>query len=224
MKTLLAVARPARPAAVAGAGDVRAFLRGRSRIKWVSEADEGIYDAMNKGIRMTTGEIIGTLNADDYYASDDVLAEVRSVMADPEVDGCYADLDYIEADNPARVVRAWRSCAYRKGLFRQGWMPAHPTFFVRKSVYEKWGLFDLRYRLAADFELTMRFIEVAGIRTRYVPRVWVKMRVGGATNGKIRNILRGNWESFLACWKNGIRVPPWFVLHKILSRLPQFFQ
>ncbi len=193
-----------------------------ANVRLVSEPDQGIYDAMNKGITLAIGDVVGTLNADDFYAADDVLAEVHQVMENPQIDACYADLDYVDAQNSNRIVRAWRSRSFRPGLFRAGWMPAHPTFFVRKQVYAQWGTFDPAFKLAADFELTMRFFEVGKIRARYVPHVWVKMRMGGATNRSLRNVLVGNWESYRACQKNGLRVTPFFMIRKVLSRLPQF--
>ena len=188
----------------------------------LSEPDHGVYDAMNKGLALASGEVVGFLNADDVYMHQDVLAKVSVIMADPAVDACYADLIYVDREQASRVVRRWKSSDYVPGLFEKGWMPAHPTFFVRKSVYVKFGGFDLRYRLQADFDLALRFIKVHGIQTRYVPEVWVRMRVGGMSNSSIRNIIRGNIESYLACRTNGLSIPPWFILAKVLSRIRQF--
>ncbi len=189
----------------------------------VSEPDRGIYDAMNKGIKAAQGEAIGTLNADDFYANDTVLSQVADAFRDPSVDACYSDLVYVAADDPGRVLRYWRSCDYRPGLFLWGWMPAHPTFFVRRRVYDQHGLFDTRLKLQADFELTMRFMELRRIKTMYVPRTWVRMRTGGASNRSIKNVLRGNWESYTACRRHGLGVTPLFMVAKVASRLPQFF-
>ncbi len=189
---------------------------------WVSEKDTGVYDAMNKGIALATGEIIGFLNADDIYMQPDVLSRVVAVMSDPKVDACYADLIYVNRKQTDRVVRFWKSRDFVPGLFEKGWMPAHPTFYVRKSVYQKFGGFDLRYRLQADFELALRFIAIHGIQTCYVPEIWIRMRTGGMSNNSIRNILRGNLEAYSACRANGLRVPPWFILTKIIFRLPQY--
>jgi glycosyltransferase involved in cell wall biosynthesis len=191
--------------------------------RYVSEPDSGIYDAMNKGIGMATGNIVGTLNADDFYADDGVLAEVARVFADPAVDACYADLVYVAQNDPNKTLRYWKSRNFKPGMFRYGWMPAHPTFFVRKSVYEKYGGYDLGYKLAADFELTMRFMETHAISTHYVPQTWIKMRMGGATNRSIWNVIKGNMESYKACRRNGLKVSPLFPLIKVLSRIPQFF-
>ncbi len=191
--------------------------------QWISEPDQGIYDAMNKGLALATGEVIGFLNADDIYSSDDVLQQVAAVFEDSTIDGCYADLVYVDAINTQKIIRYWKSRSFKPGMFKRGWMPPHPTFFVRKSVYEKYGRFDLDYKLAADFELTMRFMETHAINTCYVPRTWIRMRMGGATNKSIWNVIKGNVESYRACHKNGLKVSPLFPLIKVISRIPQFF-
>lgn len=190
----------------------------------VSGPDKGIYDAMNKGIALASGEVIGFLNSDDFFASTGELECVAKAFADPAIEACHADLVYVARHHPEQVVRYWKSNEYRHGLFRTGWMPAHPTFYVRRAIYEKFGGFDLEFRLQADFELAMRLMEVHRIRSVYIPRVLVKMRVGGATNNSLGNILQGNLEAYRACRKNGLPVTPLFMLRKILSRIPQFFR
>jgi glycosyltransferase involved in cell wall biosynthesis len=191
--------------------------------RYVSEPDKGIYDAMNKGISMVTGDIVGTLNADDFYADDNVLTEVARVFDNPEVDACYADLVYVDQSDTSRISRYWKSRPFRVGLFKHGWMPAHPTFFVRKHLYEELGDFDLDYKLQSDFELTMRFLEIYRIKAVYIPRIMVKMRIGGASNQSIRNIMSGNLEAYKACKKNHLSISPIFNILKIFSRIPQFF-
>ncbi|NOZ09505.1 MAG: glycosyltransferase [Gammaproteobacteria bacterium] len=191
---------------------------------WKSEPDDGIYDAMNKGIELATGEVVGTLNADDVYNHDNVLTTVSQGFEDGRLEACYADLVYVDPQDMDQVSRYWRSCDYRPGLFERGWIPAHPTFFVRRSVYESLGSFDLQYRLHADTELTLRFLAVAGICSRYYPEIWVRMRTGGATNRSIGNILRGNLESYRACKAHGLKVTPLYFPIKFLSRLPQFIR
>jgi glycosyltransferase involved in cell wall biosynthesis len=197
---------------------------GRRVSKWVSEPDRGIYDAMNKGISMATGDVVGILNADDVYADATVIEQVAKVFSDVEIDACYADLVYVDQNDPSRIIRYWKSCIFKDGLFRKGWMPAHPTFFVRRSIYEKFGGFDLEFPRQADFELTMRFMAVRKIATVYVPKVWVRMRMGGVSNSSIRGILKGNIEAYRACLKNGIQVSLWFIPRKMISRIPQFFR
>lgn len=198
----------------------------RSRIKiFVSEPDKGIYDAMNKGLALVTGDIVGTLNSDDVYEHDRVLAHVGCAFRETGAEISYGDLVYVRKDDPGRVVRYWRSGAFRPGRFQAGWMPAHPTFFVRKEVYERYGTFNSELRLAADFELTMRLIECKRVSWTYIPEIMVRMRMGGATNRSIRNVLAGNLESYHACRINNLKVfLPWFVARKVLSRIPQFFQ
>lgn len=191
----------------------------------VSEPDKGIYDAMNKGIGHATGDIIGTLNADDWYACSGVLNRVAEAFKhDSKLEAVYGDLVYVAKDDPVRVIRYWKSRPYRDGLFENGWMPAHPTFFVRSDVYQRYGLFDLDFSIQSDFELTMRFMAVNKIKTRYLPGVMVRMRMGGVTNNSIKNVIDGNIEAYRACLKNGLDVSPLFILRKMLSRVPQFFR
>ena len=189
----------------------------------VSEPDRGVYDAMNKGIALASGEVVGFLNSDDMYADQAVLSDVAAAFARPEVIACYGYLVYVDAEDTQRVVRYWKSRPYVPGLCVTGWMPAHPTFFVRRSTLQRVGGFDLRYRLQADYELSLRLFEVHKIVAQYIPRVMVRMRRGGMSNNSVVNVIKGNLEAYRACRHNGIKVPPWFMLRKIFSRLPQFF-
>ena len=205
-------------------GTLSVIHRHMDKIKrFISEPDKGIYDAMNKGIRLAGGDVIGFLNADDIYADNSVLEKVAGVFDDSAVDACYADLVYVSKDDLNKVIRYWKSREYQEGLFRKGWMPAHPTFFVRKAVYDKYGGFDLDFKFQSDFDLTMRFLEVYKIKAVYIPEIFVKMRVGGATNRSPINIIKGNIEAYRACKKNGLNVSLFFIVRKILSRIPQFF-
>ena len=190
--------------------------------RFVSEPDRGVDDAMNKGLRMATGDVVGFLNADDVYANPDVLARVAETMADPSLDACYADLVYVDAKDETRIVRDWRSRDHAPGLCLTGWMPAHPTFFARREVYAADGGFDLEFRLQADYELMVRLFEKRHIRARHVGERWVRMRTGGMSNNSWRNIARGNIEAYRACRKNGFPVTPFFIVRKIASRVPQF--
>jgi glycosyltransferase involved in cell wall biosynthesis len=188
----------------------------------VSEPDHGIYYAMNKGLKLVSGDVVGFLNADDVYADNDALPRVAGVFADPTIYGCYADLIYVDQNDLDRVVRYWKSCVYRDDLFRRGWMPPHPTFYVRRSVYEELGEYDLEFKIQADFELMLRFLWRHHINVAYIPTVLVKMRVGGTSN-RLSNVLRGNIEAWRGCRKNGLNVGPHFIAMKILSRIPQYF-
>lgn len=193
---------------------------------FLSEPDKGIYDAMNKGIGMASGDIIGLLNADDVYVDDSILSQVATVFLDKTIDACYADLVYVKEFDSSKVVRYWKSRDYFPGLFERGWMPAHPTFFVRREVYEKYGAFDLSYLKQADFELTMRYLAVEQIHASYIPKVWVKMRLGGASNRSILKAIYANLEAYRACKKHQltVSVAPWFIFKKIASRIPQFYR
>lgn len=189
----------------------------------ISEPDRGIYDAMNKGIRVATGEIVGFLNADDVYDNPGVLKQIAAAFADPGVDATYADLLYVYPDDTTRVVRYWRSGEYMPGAFLRGWVPAHPTFYVRRALLERYGYFKCEHRLAADFELMLRLIVRHHIRLRYIPSIQVRMRTGGATNQNLRNVVRQNLEILRAFGENGVAPPnPMvFVARKTLAKLGQ---
>lgn len=189
----------------------------------VSEPDAGIYDAMNKGVVAATGEVVGILNSDDFYADERVLADVAAAF-DDHVDGVYANLVYVDRDNPDKVTRTWKSKPYQPGLFRKGWMPAHPTFFVRKSCYDAHGLYNTELRSAADYELMLRFIEKEGIRVKFLDRLITKMRVGGESNVSLKNRIRANKEDRRAWRMNGLS-PAWYTLYlKPVSKLGQFLR
>jgi glycosyltransferase involved in cell wall biosynthesis len=197
--------------------------RGKHVARLISEPDRGIYDAMNKGIRISSGEVIGFINSDDFLASPDVIAKVARAFGDPSIDACYGDLCYVKPDDVASVVRYWRSSAFSPGLFLRGWCPPHPTLYVRRRVYERFGEFDLRYRIAADAELMMRFLEVHRINALYLPEVLVHMRIGGITNRSVGNVMRQNLEIWRALKDHGLRPSvSSFVAGKLLSRGKQF--
>jgi glycosyltransferase involved in cell wall biosynthesis len=193
-------------------------------LRVISERDGGIYDAMNKGIRLATGEIIGLINADDVLAHAGVLAQINSVFVNnPDLMGCYADLVYVDRDTPDRIVRHWQSGPFAPGLFARGWVPPHPTLYLRREVYERVGDFDLTYRLAADFELMLRIFEVQRLPMLHVSGVWVRMRLGGATSQGWRNVLAGNREIAAALRRHRIGWVPFTQTCRMLRRVPQFF-
>lgn len=187
----------------------------------VSERDNGIYDAMNKGLRLARGEVVGFLNADDLYAHAHVLSRIAAVMADPTIEACFADVVYVDQDDPRHIRRWWRSGPRRASAIASGWIPAHPTVYARRSIYERFGAFDTRYRLAADHECLSRFLHRHRIRTAYVPEVWVKMRVGGATNASWHNIVQQNREILSGMSANHIPISPLLPIWKILDRIRQ---
>lgn len=191
--------------------------------KLVSERDHGIYDAMNKGIAMATGDVIGFLNADDFYAAPDVLMQVAKVFEERPINACYGDLCYVKQANTQNIVRYWRSSDFKSGLFFSGWCPPHPTFFVRKSIYERFGGFDLDYKIAADMELMIRFLVVHRVKSCYLPRILVKMRMGGTTNRSVRNVIKQNCEIWQAFKKHSLRPSlAQFISGKLLLRGKQF--
>ena len=190
----------------------------------ISEKDNGIYDAMNKGIARVTGDIVGILNSDDFYFDNKVLSRVANVFQTTGCDALYGDLLYVDQVDTDKVIRYWKSGHYRPGAFKWGWMPPHPTFFVRRELYEKWGCFDLRLKTSADYELMLRFIHKHQIRLEYIPTLLVKMRMGGVSNISVSNRLKANAEDKLAWSINNLR-PFWFTLYlKPLKKLTQFIK
>ena len=190
--------------------------------KFISESDKGIYDAMNKGIKLASGEIIGILNSDDIYARDSVVEIVAKAMTEKRVDACYSDLVYVDRINADRIVRYWKSCEYREGLFKKGWMPPHPTFFAKRCVYEKYGYFDLSLPIALDYEILFRFMEKSKIKTCYIPEAMIRMRSGGFSNKNILNVIKQNIMIMKILRENKISVSPLFFYSKITEKLKQF--
>lgn len=187
-----------------------------------SEPDKGIYDAMNKGLARATGEIIGFLNSDDFYADSTALEKIASAFEDESVEACFGDLIYITQDN-RREVRYWKSKPFVAKDFEKGWAPAHPTFYVRKSTLKRFGGFDLSFKLAADFDFMMRYLEVGKVRSVYIPFVLVRMRLGGASNQSWLNIFRQNKEIYSSMNKNGFKFNFLkFWIFKIINRLKQY--
>lgn len=189
--------------------------------KIISEPDNGTYDAMNKGIKLSTGDVIGFLNADDFYSNNNVISLVAEIFNNHNVDAVYGDLEYV--NNRLQTIRYWGSKNYEKGLFSKGWHPPHPTFFVKKKIYERYGFFNLNYKIAADYELMLRFIERYKISVYYIPEVLVKMRIGGKSNKNLINILKANIECYKAWNENGLSVSPFIILRKPLSKLKQLY-
>jgi glycosyltransferase involved in cell wall biosynthesis len=187
-----------------------------------SEPDKGIYDAMNKGLSRATGEVIGFLNSDDFYADATVLDKVAAVFEDESVEACFADLVYVTPDK-SRLARYWKSKPFSRGDFARGWCPAHPTFYIRKSALDRLGMFDLSFKLAADVDFMMRYLESGAIKSVYIPHVFVRMRLGGATNQSWGNVWKQNREIFVALKKNSIPFRPLvFWAQKIFSRACQY--
>lgn len=202
------------------------LLRARSDQLGVllSEPDRGIYDALNKGIARASGDVVGFLHADDVYADQDVLANIARTFADPAVCAVYGDLQYVRKADTATVVRHWRSQPYQRGLLQRGWMPPHPTLYVRRDWYQRIGGFDTRYRIAADYHSILRLFSQPDFQAVYLPRVLVKMRLGGASNRSLKAMLRKSREDWDALRRagfgplGGVSALAW----KNLSKLKQF--
>lgn len=189
---------------------------------WVSEKDEGIYDAMNKGLNMASGELIGFLHADDFYASYDVIKDVVEMIETENAEACYADLQYVQRNDMENVVRKWKSGSYKSGEFLNGWMPPHPTLFVKKEIYDRYGGFKTELGTAADYELMLRFIHKHEIRLAYLQETIIKMRTGGESNASVINRLKANQNDRKAWKVNGLKPRLYTLWLKPLRKIGQF--
>jgi glycosyltransferase involved in cell wall biosynthesis len=187
----------------------------------VSEPDHGVYDALNKGISLASGEIIGILHSDDLYGHREVLERVAGTFEDPTIDAVYGDLDYVSRGDVTRVIRRWRAGPFSPDLLSRGWMPPHPTFFMRRRLFVRLGAYDTSFRISADYDAILRYFGKGGIRAAYLPEVLVKMRVGGESNRSLRNMLRKSLEDYRAIRKHRIGGVG-TLLRKNLSKLGQF--
>ncbi|ULQ56270.1 glycosyltransferase [Flavihumibacter rivuli] len=207
----------------ASSDDTLAIARSYPHVSKIhSGKDNGIYDAMNKGISMATGDIIGILNSDDLYTNDQVLAKVARLFQDPKVQAVYADLLYVDARDTSRVIRYWQSGGYSSQKFFYGWMPPHPTFFVRRELYEQYGVFNTSFRSAADYELMLRFLVKYDVPATYLPEVTVKMRTGGMSNASLTNRWRANREDRRAWDVNGLTPYFFTIFLKPFRKISQF--
>lgn len=177
----------------------------QGKLKWISEPDAGIYDAMNKGISLATGDVIGFLNADDYYQDNKVLEEIAAVVSQTDIDAIHGNLSYINSKR--KVVRTWQGRPYAPGAFQKGWMPAHPTFYCKRKCFEEYGSFDSSIGSAADFELMLRFIEKYHIGSYYIDRSLIFMRTGGSSTEGFCAVIRNTRQNMLAFKINGIPCP-----------------
>ena len=204
-------------------GTSRILEKYRSKIsKLVSEKDEGMYFALNKGISMATGNIIGILHSDDFYSGPKVISRVAKQFESEKCDSVYGDLQYVSKDDAHKVIRHWKSEPFEPKLFLRGWMPPHPTFFAKRECYEKLGAFNTAFSISADYELMLRFLYKHGISSSYIPEVMVKMRTGGISNAGISSRVKANQEDRRA-WKiNGLKPTSFTLILKPLSKLRQF--
>lgn len=191
----------------------------------ISEPDKGIYDAMNKGIEAATGNIIGILNSDDFFAANDVISRtITEFINDKTIDGIYSNLYYVKQDDPDIIVRHWVSKPFKQKSFLRGWHPPHPTLYLKKEVYEKYGFFNLDLPLAADFELMLRFFEKYKIKTKYIDYTTIRMRLGGATSKNWTNIRKQNFECMKAFDINGFKAPRLYPVYRLVPKLSQYIK
>jgi glycosyltransferase len=194
----------------------------RSQVaRLVSEPDGGLYEALNKGIRHATGDVVGFMHADDHFASPSALSRVAEAFSDPDIGAVYGDLVYVRKDDTARVVRYWRAGPYSRARLHAGWMPPHPTLYLRRELYLTLGLFDTRYRIAADYESVLRILGRGAVRAAYVPEILVRMRTGGTSNRSLQNMWMKSREDYDAMRENGIGGPA-ALLRKNIAKLLQF--
>lgn len=189
-----------------------------------SEPDNGIYDAMNKGVALATGDVIGILNSDDFYADTKVVSEIADTFEKSKADAVYADLTYVDRSNTEKVIRYWKAGEYEHGQFLKGWMPPHPTFFLKSSCYKSHGVYSTKLRSAADYELMLRMMHKHQISVAYLPRVITLMREGGESNVSIKNRVRANKEDRRAWKMNDLKPNALTLIRKPLSKLSQFIK
>ena len=188
------------------------------RLRWISQNDEGIYDAMNQGIALSHGDIVGILNSDDFYADENVLRDVVEAFDDSDVDCVYGDLLFVDHDITSKIIRTWTGSQYSMGCFQRGWHPAHPTFYAKRKLFQRFGSFDTSFDVSADFELMLRFLEKHRCSSKYINRVFVKMRLGGESTGSLSKIIIGNKNIIRAFKKNGIPVSRLYTVKRLVPK------
>ncbi|HPO50103.1 MAG TPA: glycosyltransferase family 2 protein [Spirochaetota bacterium] len=191
--------------------------------KVVSEKDNGIYDAMNKGVRESSGDIVGFINADDFFDNENVISEIVDNFKKNDVDCCYGDILYFDEKDSNKIVRVWRTKNFSKKMFFDGSFPPHPSFYAKKECYNKYGFYKTDFKIASDFELMLRFMQKNSIKSAYIPKILVKMRSGGAANKNGANIITGLKESKASFKLNGLPYPSLFTLKTLLFRFMQQF-
>jgi glycosyltransferase involved in cell wall biosynthesis len=199
---------------------VRRF--GDAASKFVSKKDAGIYDALNQGLEMATGDVIGFLHSDDVYTGSSVLSKIAKQFEAKKCDAVYSDLYYVSRDNTDNIIRKWKSGNYKDGMFLNGWMPPHPTFFVRREIYEQFGNFNTDLKSAADYELMLRFIHKNKIRISYLEEFTVKMRTGGQSNISLSNRYLANMEDRRAWQLNGLKPRFYTLTWKPIRKIFQY--
>lgn len=193
------------------------------RMKWISEKDKGLYDAMNKGVRMATGDVVGILNSDDFFTANDVLEKVAAGF-DKQTDAVYGDLHYVHPDDLQHSVRYYSSKIFKRNLMRMGFIPAHPTFYCRRECFDKFGYYKTDYKIAADFDLLLRFIYVNRIRIKYLPMDMVTMRTGGASTNGLKSRMGGMNEHLRSLRENGVKSNRFILSLRYFYKITEYFR
>ena len=191
--------------------------------KFVSEPDKGIYDALNKGIEMASGDVVGFMHSDDLFADEHVIEKVARLFKEKDVDSIYGDLNYVFKNDTNKILRYWKSDEFTLSRLKFGWMPPHPTFYVKRKIYEEYGGFDIDFKISSDYDSMLRFLGKYKISTAYLPEVMIKMRVGGASNRSLKNIIQKSTEDFRAIRKNKFG-NIFTLIFKNLRKVKQFFE
>jgi glycosyltransferase involved in cell wall biosynthesis len=192
--------------------------------KIISEPDKGIYDAMNKGVYQASGDIIGILNADDFYAHQNVIQHIVDTFITNNSEAVYGDLLYVHPIHTDKIVRTWKSGPYKENIFLKGWMPPHPSFFLKKECYDKYGLYSLDLKSAADYELMLRMLHKNKVKVSYLNEITTKMRTGGVSNSSFKNRFKANREDKKAWLMNGLKPGIFTLIRKPLSKIKQYFK
>ena len=187
-------------------------------LKWISEPDKGLYYATNKGIKLAGGDIVGILDSDDVFFDNTVLSTIANSFND-QIDAIHANLQFVKQNNLNAIVRTWKGKQYKPSIVQRGWQPAHPTFFVKKKIYNNYGIFNTEFKIAADFELMIRFIEKNKIKTQYINKYTHKMRMGGASTSSLKNIIFSNKEAVKAMRLNEIKIPKLYLIYRLTPKI-----
>jgi glycosyltransferase involved in cell wall biosynthesis len=202
-------------------GTLEIIKENKGVTKFISEPDKGIYDALNKGVQLATGDVVGFVHSDDLLASNKIISQIATAFQTHKVDGVYGDLQYVNKNNTNKVIRVWKSCDFKFSMLKNGWMPAHPTLFLKKEVYEKHGNFDLSYKIAADYDFILRIFKDKTLKFSYLPEVITTMRVGGVSNRSIKNIIQKTKEDYKAITSNNVG-NMYSIIKKNTSKIKQF--
>ena len=185
-------------------GIVKSYQEKYPCIKYISEKDQGIYDALNKGIKLAKGDVIGFIHSDDFLFADNIISNIISLMTTKKLDGVYGDLQYVDKHDTTKVLRNWKSSEFNRKSLKKGWMPPHPTLFLKKEVYDKHGLFDLTYKISADYDYILRIFSDSQLKFGYMPKVITRMKIGGTSNRSLRNIITKSREDYKAIKNNKV--------------------